>query len=472
MSVTKTDLWRMSATELAEAIKSRQASSQEVIEAHLRRIEAVNPSVNAVTVVLAKQALEAAKAADRAVAEGLALPPLHGVPFTIKENIDLAGTPTTLGLKALADAYPARDAPVVERLRAAGAIPIGRTNCPTFTLRWHCESELWGATLNPWNRSRTPGASSGGEAAALATGMSPLGLGNDGLGSLRWPAQCCGISVLKPTLGRIPHATTIEPVDMPIGYQLTDVEGPMARRIADLRAAFEVLARPSWRDPWSVPALLRGPAPTWPVRVALVVDPAGQGTANQVQEGVRKAARALEDAGYAVEEIEPPSIDVAAKTLLDMLNTPDMRAGWQMYSPLMPADTQRFLSAFYEVAGDADPVRTVQSFVVRQSLLRAWGEFQQTHPLIVAPIYTDVPFEAGTDLDDGRVAETIRGMRMAMAVNALGLPAVALPVGIGDGLPQVVQVIGPRYREDLCLDAAAAIEDRLGIITPIDPREP
>jgi len=204
--------------------------------------------------------------------------------------------------------------------------------------------------------------------------------------------------------------------------------------------------------------------------VALVVDPAGQGTAKQVQEGVRKAARALDDAGYAVEEVEPPSIDVAAKTLLDMLNTPDIRALGQRMSPLIPADTQRFLSAFYEVAGDSDPVTTVQSFMVRRSLLRAWGEFQETHPLIVAPIFTDVPFEAGTDLDDGRVAETIRGMRMAMAVNALGLPAVALPVGIGDGLPQSVQVIGPRYREDLCLDAAAALEDRVGIIAPIDPR--
>jgi amidase len=471
MSVTITELWRMSATELAEAIRSRQISSQEVIEAHLRRIEAVNPSVNAVTIVLGEQAIEAAKAADRAVAGGVNLPLFHGVPFTIKENIDLAGTPTTLGVKALAGAYPALDAPVVERLKSAGAIPIGRTNCPNFTLRWHCDSELWGATVNPWDRSRTPGASSGGEAAALATGMTPLGLGNDGLGSLRWPAQCCGISVLKPTLGRIPHATTIEPfVDWAIGYQLTDVEGPMARRVVDLRAALEVLAGPIWRDPWSVPAPLRGPAPARPVRVAFVVDPAGHSTAKQVQEGVRKAARALEDAGYLVEEVEPPSIDVAAKTLLDMLNTPDMRAGWKMYTPLMPADTQRFLSAFYEVAGDADPVATMQSFVVRQSLLRAWSEFQEMYSLIVAPIYTDIPFEAGTDLDDGRVADTIRGMRMAMAINALGLPAVALPVGIGDGLPQSVQVIGPRYREDLCLDAAAAIEERLGIITPIDPR--
>jgi amidase len=244
----------------------------------------------------------------------------------------------------------------------------------------------------------------------------------------------------------------------------------LARRIADLRAAFEVLAAPSWRDPWSVSAALRGPRLAQPVRVALVVDPAGQGTAEQVQDGVRKAASALADAGYAVEEIEPPSIVAAAKALLGMLNTPEIRAGWQMMSPSMPADTQRFMSAFYEVAGDPDPVATMQSFVVRQSLLRAWSGFQEEHPLIVAPIFTDLPFEVGTDLADGRVAQTIGGLRMVLAVNALGLPAVALPVGIGEGLPQSVQVIGPRYREDLCLDAAAAMEDRVGVITPIDPR--
>ena len=470
MRATTTDLWRMGATELAHAIRSGQASSREVIEAHLRRIAAVNPAINAVTVALGERALAAAEVADRAVAAGEDLPPLHGVPFTIKENLDLAGTPTTLGLKALAGAYPSRDAPGVERMRAAGAIPLGRTNCPTLAVRWHTDSELWGATINPWDRSRTPGASSGGEAAALATGMTPLGLGNDGLGSLRWPAQCCGVSALKPTLGRIPHATTIEPVDTPIGIQLTSVEGPLARRVADLRAAFGVLAGPSWRDPWSVPAPLRSPAPAQPIRVALVVDPAGQGVAAQVRDGVLNAARALEDAGYAVDEVEPPSIDAAAKALLDMLNTPDIRALWRRMSPLLPADTQRFFAAFYAVAGDPDPVATLQSFTMRQSLLRAWGEFQETHPLIVAPVSTEAPFAAGTDLDDGRVAATIRGLRMAIAVNALGLPAVALPVGIADGLPQAVQVIGPRYREDLCLDAAAALEERLGVITPIDPR--
>jgi amidase len=469
---TGTELWRMSATELAETIKSRQVSSQEVIEAHLRRIDAVNGAINAVVIVLAEQALEAAKAADRALADGADLGPFHGVPFTVKENIDVAGTPTTQGFKVLANAYPRRDAPVVERLKAAGGIPIGRTNLPSGAVRWHCESELWGPTVNPWDRSRTPGASSAGEAAAIATGMSPLGLGNDGLGSLRHPAQCCGICALKPTLGRIPHATTIESSDVAtIGMQIIQVNGPLARRVADLRRAFEVVAGPTWRDPWTVPAPLYGPEPARPVRVAVVIDPAGQGTAKQVQDGVRKAAYALAEAGYTVDELEPPSIDAAAKALVIMLATPGIRAVWQqVMPPSLPDATRRFMSAFFEAAGDPDAVAAEEAFMTRQSVLRAWSELQEHHPLILAPVATDIPSKAGTDLDDGQVAEDLRTMRMAIAVNTLGLPAIALPVGIQDGLPQAVQLIGPRYREDLCLDAAAALEDRLGIITPIDPR--
>lgn len=469
MTVATTEPWQMSALDLAEEIRSRRVSSREVVEAHLGRIEALNGSLNALTVVLGERALEAADRADRAVHEAADLGPLHGVPFTVKENIDVAGAPTTQGAKALSEAYPREDAPVVHRLKSAGAIPIGHSNCPTFAVRWHTDSELWGPTVNPWDPMRTPGASSGGEAVALATGMSPLGIGNDGLGSLRWPAQCCGVSALKPTLGRMPNASTIEPAEVPIGVQLTGVNGPMARRVADLQAAFEVMAGPTWRDPWTVPAPLRGPAPEPPIRVALVVDPAGQGLAQQVEDGVRTAAGALEEAGYAVEEVEPPSIDTAAKTLLSMLNTPDIRAGWALMSSIAPPDTVRFMTSFFEVAGDPDPVGTVQSFMVRQSLLRAWGEFQESYPLMVAPISTALPFEVGRDLNTGEVAEIVRSMRMALAGNALGLPAVALPVGIADGLPQAVQVIGRRYREDLCLDAATGIENDLGTFTPIDP---
>jgi amidase len=202
-----------------------------------------------------------------------------------------------------------------------------------------------------------------------------------------------------------------------------------------------------------------------------VLDPVGQGTAQQVQDGVRMAASALADAGYAVDEREPPGIDAAANALLVMDSAPGVRAVWeQVLSASAPADLRRFVPAFFAAAGEPDAVAAEQSFITRHVLLQAWGAFQETHPLIVAPVATDVPFVAGTDLDEGRVAETIRTMRMVMAVNALGLPAVAVPVGVADELPQVVQIIGPRYREDLCLDAAEALEQAMGVITPIDPR--
>jgi amidase len=190
-----------------------------------------------------------------------------------------------------------------------------------------------------------------------------------------------------------------------------------------------------------------------------------------VQDGVRKAANALEQAGYVVDEVEPPGIAAAANALVIMLATPGIRAIWQqVMPPSLPEPTRRFMSAFFAAAGDPDAVAAEEAFITRQALLRSWSEFQEHHPLIVAPIATDIPAKAGTDLDEGRVAEDLQIMRMAMAVNTLGLPAVAVPVGTQDGLPQAVQVIGPRYREDLCLDAAEAIEDQVGIITPIDPR--
>jgi len=217
------------------------------------------------------------------------------------------------------------------------------------------------------------------------------------------------------------------------------------------------------------PAPLRGPEPTRPIRVALVSDPARQGIAAQVRDGVLKAAAALEDAGFGVEEIEPPSIDTTAKTALDMF-APDWQAASPFLSATMPPDTKRVWAALLELAGDPDRLTAMLSYMTRQSLLRAWGEFQETHPLIVGPVFIDVPFEATKGLTTAEAAEIIHGLRMTIAVNALGLPAVAVPVGIADDLPQAVQVIGPRYREDLCLDAAKALEDKLGIITPIDPR--
>src|SRR5277367_5991006 len=201
-----TRLWQRTAGDLARMIAGRQVTSAEVVEAHLLRIEAVNPRVNAIVRVMADEARAGASMADQAVAKGEKLGPLHGVPCTVKENIDVAGLPTTWGVPALAGAVVPLDAPVVQRMREAGAIPIGRTNLPNMGMSVSTDSTLYGVTRNPWNSQRTAGGSSGGEAVALATGMSPMGLGNDLCGSLRNPANACGIASIRPSTGRVPHA--------------------------------------------------------------------------------------------------------------------------------------------------------------------------------------------------------------------------------------------------------------------------
>jgi amidase len=296
------ELWRRGAVELAGLIAGREVSSREVVDAHLERIEAVNGHLNAVVVVLADEARAAADAADSA---SLPAGPLHGVPFTVKENIDLAGTPTTQGMAALAEAVAPIDAPQVERMRAAGAIPIGRTNLPDLGLRFHTDSSLHGLTRNPWHPGVTAGGSSGGEGAALASGMSPLGLGNDVGGSLRSPAHCCGVVSIKPSVGRVPHATVIPPEDFGPAMQLMSVEGVMARRVVDVRRGLEIVSGISPRDPQSVPVPLDVPRPPGR-RVALVAEPPGGDTQPEIAAAARRAGDALAGAGYEIVEAVPP----------------------------------------------------------------------------------------------------------------------------------------------------------------------
>src|SRR5215470_9921663 len=305
------EIWQLLATELAQRIARKQLSSAEVVDAHLARIEAVNPALNAVVHVLADEARAAAVQADRRLAAGETVGPLHGVPFTVKENIDMAGLPTTWGVPALAKAVVPADAPVVERMRAAGAIPIARTNLPDMALRIHTVSSLHGLTKNPWHPGRTAGGSSGGEAAALASGMSPIGLGNDIGGSLRNPANACDVASIRPSAGRVPDADCGPTEGQLLAVQLMNVQGPMARRVADVRLALRVLIGAHARDPWSIDAPFEGPSVAPPIRVAVMPEPPGGRTDPAVAAAVRRAALALADAGYAVEEISPPRYEEA-----------------------------------------------------------------------------------------------------------------------------------------------------------------
>jgi amidase len=465
-------LWQWDAAELAAAIRTRKISSREAVQAVLHRLDAVNPALNAVTVLLADQALAAADRADGAVKRGEALGPLHGVPVTIKENIDQVDQATANGVVAFKDLIAKVDSPPVANWKRAGAVIVGRTNTPAFSLRWHTDNELRGRTYNPWTRSRTPGGSSGGAAAAVASGVAPLAHGNDLGGSIRYPAYCCGVAGIRPTLGRVPayNATTAE--ERPIGTQLMSVQGPLARRVADVRLGLGAMASRDARDPWWAGVALDGPPLARPMRVALTVDPGRQGVNRAVAGAVRAAGLALAEAGYAVEEVEPPSVDAAASTWATVVFNEIRHITLPYIQKHGGEDVNRCTELILGGVSDVDLDAYMRALAERTRHIREWMVFMERYALVVGPVSTEPPFEVGFDVKDAdTTARVLRAQRLLVAVNLLGFPAVAVPCGLTDGVPLGVQVIGGRYREDVCLDAAEVIEARHGLPTPIDPRQ-
>src|ERR1700749_4891888 len=398
------ELWRKGAVELAGMIRDREVSSREVVQAHLDRVEAVNPHLNAIVRLLPGEALAAAAAADRAVADGSVLGPLHGVPCTVKENIDVAGTPTTQAIPALAEAVVPVDAPQVERLRAAGMIPIGRTNLPDFGRRVHTDSSLHGLPRNPWNPQRTAGGSSGGEAAALATGMSPLGLGNDLGGSLRNPAHCCGVASIKPSTGAVPAATVIPPEDLSISFQLMAVEGVMARRVADVRAGFTVIAGQHPRDPLSVPAVFTDLEDGERPAVAVLPEPPGGRTHPEVAAAVRRAADALSDAGYKVPAAEPPGYEQAIEPWGTLLSV-DLRVMKPVLDQLMGAGGREFLRYALGHLPAVDLEAWATAHTARHGLARHWNLWYQQYPVLLCPVWSQPAFPLDFDIEslDGAI---------------------------------------------------------------------
>jgi amidase len=456
------ELWARSAVELARMVRDEEVSSREIVEAHLARIEAVNPEVNAIVETMASAARKFADNADRAVAAGEHLGPLHGVPITVKQNIDVAGTATTLGLTALKDAVAPCDGPPVERLREAGAIVIGRTNLPDFALRWHTDSGLAGATLNPWNAAISPGGSSGGEAVSVATGMSPLGIGTDLGGSVRIPAGACGVVSLKPTWGRVADVSLVAPPPTR-GINQMDTTGPIARSVADLRLALTVLSQPSERDPRY--RQIDGPDRGYPTRFAVVIP---EGTHPDVHAAVSSSATALEEAGWTRDDAAPPDLGAAFDTWLAVIGH-DVAASLPALQDVCGDRALQFLDLMLTVIPDVDDAAFDALLGERRSrLIDEWAAFNTTVPLVVTPVLTQPTFAAGADLIDPlAVTQSVACMP---PVNLLGLPAAVVPSGEAAGLPAGVQLIGPVWREDVCLAAAGAIEAALGVTVPIDPR--
>jgi amidase len=450
------EAWSMTAVELAAAIRGGGLSAREATASVLGRIASVNPVINALPAVLAEEAMAAAAAADEAQARGARLGPMHGVPVTIKVNVDQRGQATTNGIVALRDNIAAEDAPVVANLRAAGAIVVGRSNTPALSYRWFTDNDVHGRTLNPWDHGTTPGGSSGGAAAATATGMGAVGHGNDIGGSVRYPAYACGIAGLRPTVGRIPAYNSTMSEDRALASQMMSVQGPLARNIADIRLAFAAMARPDPRDPISLPMALEFPLPPTPIKVALFRDGRAD---SQVAGALERAAKALSGAGFVVEEAAPPCFDEAHRVWLAFIAN-DMRrsmlAAIETYGDAaIRASARHFSGSVPEMSRD----EILGLLARRYTIAREWSLFLQRYPILLMPVSWRRPVPVDMDVKGAELgAELIAAQSPMLPIALLGLPGLAVPTGLAEGLPSGVQLVADRFREDLLLMAGEAIE--------------
>jgi amidase len=452
-----TELWQLSATDLAARVRRKEVSATEATRAALARLAAVNPRINAVVQEMPEQALAAAGAVDAAIARGEDPGPLAGVPVTIKVNADMAGFATTNGLRIQKDLVAQQDNPVVSNLKRAGAIVIGRTNTPAFSLRWFTRNSLHGATKNPRDPSITPGGSSGGAAAATVAGIGAIGHGTDIGGSIRYPAYACGIHGLRPTLGRVAAFNASGP-ERAIGAQLMAVSGPLSRSVADLRLSLAAMSQPDALDPWWTPAPLEGPAV--PKRAALCIAPEGMKVQAPVAAALYDAAKRLEAAGWVVEEVA---------------NTPPLREPAQLQAMLWLAETRRGMNAAIKREDDPDanaiygfmerlcPEPNLSAFQdglqKRAGLLRQWTQFFEKFPVVLMPVSGELPFADQDDVTSfERFSEIIEAQLTQVGLPLMGLPGLTVTTGLVGKVPVGVQVVAGRYREDLALAAGEAIE--------------
>jgi amidase len=463
------ELWQLDATDLAHLIRTGRASAREAVISVLARVDAVNPKLNAIVRRLDDEALAAADAADAARARGDALGPLHGVPVTTKVNVDQKGLPNDNGVPAFRDVIAQHDAPVVANLRVAGAIIIGRTNTPSFSMRGFTNNKLHGRTLNPRDPAITPGGSSGGAGACSATGMGPIAHGNDIAGSVRVPAYCCGTVGLRVSLGRIPAFNLSAAAPRPIGAQLMAVQGPLTRTIRDCRLALAAMARGDDRDTRWVPAPLVGsPAPR-PIRVALVPEVPGGFTHPAQAAAVRTAGRHLAAAGYAVEEVLPPDIAAIAACWHALGSNDVFRTLGQAIERHGDADTVTSYREWMAAHPPTDGNAALDALMERDGHLQRWLTFMRERPLVIMPTMCDLPPTQDQDLTSEGQARMLESLRVELVAPVLGLPALQVPVGSQGALRTGVQILAPRFREDLALDAGTVIEAVEGVVVPIDP---
>ena len=460
------ELFFAPAHKLAAMLRKREVSSVEMVDAFIERIETVNRGLNAVVTLIEERASREAEESDRRLSGKGEIRPLEGIPVTIKDSIITEGVRSTWGMKMFEHHVARQDAPTVERLRAAGAIVIAKTNTPEMTMDYDCDNPVFGPTNNPWNRERVPGGSSGGEAAALAVGMSPLGMGSDFRGSIRVPAAFCGVVGLKPSWGTIPGSGHMAPgiaSPPPIAHMATI--GPMARYVDDLTLAYNVVKGPHPSAPYTVPTAQAHPEKVdlKTVRCAIFTDACEVPVASEIRAAIERAGRELQKMGIVVEAVKPP-IDDGDRLWWEYNGADGNQLMAEAFGEGMKHSRERLRK--FLVAGESKSAAEFFKIAIQRDGWRVQlAEFMERYPIILGPAFCVTAFKHGAtevEIDGKTYPHFMAGWPVAWG-NCAGLPGVVVPCGKDrEGLPIGLQINGRAFGEETVLAVAKAAETALG----------
>jgi amidase len=462
--MSETEIWQLEGVEVAQLLRTKKISAQEIADSHIERIDAVNRKLNAIVERCDEEAIVSARNIESL--QGTSL--YAGMTMTTKINADHLGFSNSNGVKGWSESPSQHTAPCIQGMIDSGMIMVGRTNSPAMAMRYHTDNALFGETLNPHGLHLTCGGSSGGAASAVASGMCHVAQGSDVGGSIRFPAYCNGVIGLRPTMGRMTTGGTNPNAR---GWTAANMAtyGPIARTMRDLRAAFHTMLRPNWADPFWTPAQESFTQIHTSKRVALVTDDS-LGVDPIVRDTIRYAGQLLENAGYEVTEQSPPRMEECFDLWMS-LSSPDLLLG---LVPMLPLIDDAGLTTVFENWRSDFPPPTSENFLkahmLRDLLIREWNQFFAQYPLVVLPAYSTSFMRRSQDTESPTsMTEIAKDARYMLNIPALAFPTMSFPVGSDGGAPLGIQIAAHSWREDLILNAGEAIENQLGKITPVDP---
>ena len=462
------ELWALSAEEISKLFKTKEVSALEICNATIQHIEEINPKINAIVVDTFLEARETASRLDKKLKDNENLGLLSAVPVTVKVNTDQTGYASTNGLRIQKDLIANKDSPVVKNLKNSDALIVGRTNTPAFSIHWFTRNSLHGHSLNPHNNKITPGGSSGGAAAATASGMGTIGHGTDIAGSIRYPAYACGIHGLRPSLGRVPMINYTTP-DRHIGGQIMAVSGPIARSISDLEIGLKVMSAQNYDDPWWAPIPFE--FEKTPKKIALITEIKGLKIDPIIKNELRTVAKHLEKAGWIIEEPQAPDFQEAAKFQATLWLGEFRRTGGDAIKKENDPDANFIFSQMCRRCPDTSIESFMDALQNRARISRDWNKFFDEYPLILCPVTGDLPFPDLKDLESQDSFDLVfDSMLPQIAPPYLGLPGLSFATNkTPSNIPLGVQFISRKYREDILLDVGYDLEQFFPKILPVFP---